>query len=63
MTNHPMRRECTVTNPTPITPTWQTVFDFLDKDLKLRRRQARKRGLARSFAQLILLSFNRRRDV
>ena len=31
MTNHPMRRECTVTNPTPITPTWQTVFDFLDK--------------------------------
>jgi acetyl esterase/lipase len=25
---------CTVTNPTPYTPTWKTVVDFLDKSLK-----------------------------
>jgi dipeptidyl aminopeptidase/acylaminoacyl peptidase len=27
---------CVVTNPTPLTPTWQTVIDFLDKHLKKR---------------------------
>jgi hypothetical protein len=25
---------CTVTNPTPDTPAWRTVIDFLDKHLK-----------------------------
>lgn len=28
---------CVVTNPTPYTPTWQTVVDFLDAHLKRRR--------------------------
>jgi acetyl esterase/lipase len=27
---------CAVTNPTPYTPTWQTIIDFLDKHLKAR---------------------------
>ena len=27
---------CAVTNPTPYTPTWQTIIDFLDKHLKVR---------------------------
>ena len=25
---------CTVTNPVPYTPSWKTVIDFLDKNLK-----------------------------
>jgi hypothetical protein len=25
---------CSVTNPTPFTPTWQTVIEFLDKYMK-----------------------------
>ena len=25
---------CTVTNPTPYTPTWKTVIDFLDAQMK-----------------------------
>jgi len=25
---------CSVTNPTPYTPTWQTVIEFLDKHMK-----------------------------
>lgn len=28
---------CAVTNPTPYTPTWQTVIDFLDKHLKAKQ--------------------------
>ena len=27
---------CAITNPTPYTPTWQTIIDFLDKHLKAR---------------------------
>jgi hypothetical protein len=25
---------CTVTNPTPYTPTWKTVIDFLEAQMK-----------------------------
>jgi dipeptidyl aminopeptidase/acylaminoacyl peptidase len=28
---------CAVTNPTPYTPTWQTIIDFLDRHLAVRQ--------------------------
>jgi acetyl esterase/lipase len=39
--------DCAVTPPTPFTPTWQTVIDFLDKHVKRRppgRRASRRRS-------------------